>query len=64
MTQQQPTPIDTIIKPPELRAALGVCGETMRRMIKGEKLPPFDVRLSQKTCGWKRSTLRAAGVDV
>jgi hypothetical protein len=33
-------------------------------MMKANKLPPFDVRLSQKTCGWRLSTLRAAGVDV
>jgi hypothetical protein len=55
---------DEIIKPPELRKRLKVCGETLRRMIRDKKLPPFDVRLSRKTCGWKRSTLRAAGVDV
>jgi predicted DNA-binding transcriptional regulator AlpA len=55
---------DEIIKPPELRKALSVCSETLRRMMKQNKLPPFDVRLSQKTKGWKRSTLRAAGVDI
>jgi predicted DNA-binding transcriptional regulator AlpA len=55
---------DEIIKPPELRKRLNVCGETLRRMMKANKLPPFDVQLSRKTCGWKRSTLRAAGVDV
>jgi predicted DNA-binding transcriptional regulator AlpA len=55
---------DEIIKPPELRKRLNVCGETLRRMMKANKLPPFDVRLSQKTCGWRLSTLRAAGVDV
>jgi len=55
---------DEIIKPPELRRALKVCGETLRRAMKSGKLPPYDVRLSQKTRGWKRSTLRAAGVDI
>jgi predicted DNA-binding transcriptional regulator AlpA len=55
---------DEIIKPPELRKRLNVCSETLRRMMKANKLPPFDVQLSRKTCGWKRSTLRAAGVDV
>lgn len=55
---------DEIIKPPELRKRLTICPETLRRHMKAGKLPPFDVRLSQKTRGWKRSTLRAAGVDV
>jgi len=32
--------------------------------MKAKKLPSFDVDLSRKTRGWKRSTLRAAGVDV
>ena len=55
---------DTIIKPSDLRGTLKVCNETMRRWIKAGKLPPFDVRLSQKTRGWRRSTLKAAGLDV
>lgn len=55
---------DTIIRPSDLRRTLKVCSETMRRWIQAGKLPPYDVRLSQKTCGWKRSTLKAAGVDV
>jgi predicted DNA-binding transcriptional regulator AlpA len=55
---------DEIIKPPELRKALSVCSETLRRMMKQNKLPPFDVRLSQKTCGWRKSTLIAAGIKV
>ena len=55
---------DEIIKPPDLRAALKIKADALRRMMKQNKLPPFDVRLSRKTCGWKRSTLRAAGVDV
>jgi hypothetical protein len=55
---------DTIIKPSDLRGTLKVCSETMRRWIKDGKLPPYDVRLSQKTCGWRRSTLVAAGINI
>lgn len=55
---------DPIIKRSELQKMLDVCSETLRRHIKSGKLPAYDVRLSRKTCGWRRSTLRAAGVNV
>jgi hypothetical protein len=55
---------DPIIKRSDLQKMLDVCSETLRRHIKSGKLPAYDVRLSRKTCGWRRSTLRAAGVNV
>lgn len=55
---------DPIIKRGDLPRMLKVHTDTIRRAIKENKLPPFDVALSRKTCGWKRSTLRAAGVNV
>lgn len=59
MTQEDP-----IIKRSELPKRLGVCSDTVRKMFKAGKLPPYDVALSQKTCGWRRSTLEAHGVKV
>ncbi|HEY3341945.1 MAG TPA: AlpA family phage regulatory protein [Anaerolineae bacterium] len=38
--------------------------ETVRRWIKAGRLPPPDVALSQKTTGWKQSTLDAAGIKL
>lgn len=38
--------------------------ETIRRWLKEDRLPKPDVRLSQRTTGWKLSTLRAAGINV
>lgn len=55
---------DPIIKRADLPRLLDVHTDTVRRMIKDGKLPKFDVRLSQKTCGWRKSTLAAAGVNV
>lgn len=55
---------DPIIKRGDLPKLLGVCSDTIRKAIKDGKLPAYDVALSQKTCGWRRSTLRAAGVNV
>ena len=55
---------DPIIKRSELPKRLGVHTDTVRVWIKTKKLPAYDVKLSAKTCGWKASTLRAAGVNV
>lgn len=55
---------DPIIKRSDLPHLLGVHTDTVRRMLKDNKLPGYDVALSRKTCGWKRSTLVAAGVNV
>lgn len=55
---------DPIIKRSELQKRLGVHTDTLRRMMKEKRLPEYDVKLSSKTCGWKASTLRAAGVNV
>lgn len=55
---------DPIIKRGELQKILDVCSDTLTRYIKTGKLPPYNVNFSQKTCGWRRSTLRAAGVNV
>lgn len=47
-----------------LMQRLNVSTETIRRYIKDKRLPKPDVALSQKTMGWKLSTLRAAGINL
>lgn len=55
---------DSVILRSDLPAVLGVCSETVRRLMKANKLPPPDVDLSQRTRGWRLSTLRAAGINI
>ncbi|GHU37101.1 hypothetical protein AGMMS50256_34600 [Betaproteobacteria bacterium] len=54
-------PIDRVIWRKELREALGVTNESIRRWIKSGKLPPPDVSLSRKVKGWRASTLSGLG---
>lgn len=60
-TEQDP---NEIIKRGDLPKILNICSDTVRKMCKANKLPPYDVALSRKTSGWKRSTLVAHGVKV
>lgn len=47
----------------ELKALLGLThSNTLRIKIKEGKVPPPDVRISQKLRYWHRSTLRRAGL--
>ncbi len=55
---------DRIIYRRELKSTFGVSGETIRRWMRSHRLPDPDVFISQKTLGWKVSTLRAAGIDL
>jgi hypothetical protein len=55
---------EMIIKRSDLPRLLNVSSDTVRKYIKSGKLPSYDVALSRKTSGWKRSTLVAAGVRV
>lgn len=63
MTEATQDP-NAIIKRGDLPKLIGVCSDTVRKMVNAGKLPPLDVNLSRKTRGWKRSTLVAAGVKV
>ena len=64
-TTAAPEPIDRVIYRRELQRQLGgVCSETIRRYIKTGKLPKPDVAMSQKTVGWRVSSLRRHGVDL
>jgi hypothetical protein len=55
---------DRVIYRAELPGLLHVGTEAVRRYIKAGKLPPPDVNLSRRTCGWRLSTLRAHGIGV
>ena len=55
---------DPIIWRRDLNNLLQLSSDSVRRMLKEGKLPPPDVDLSRKTRGWKRSTLKAAGVNL
>jgi hypothetical protein len=56
---------DYVIWRRDLRAALNnVSDETLRQWLKTGKLPPPDIDLSQRTRGWRLSTLRRAGIKL
>ena len=57
-------PTDRVIYRSELCRMTGVGSEAVRRWIKAKKIPPPDVAISQKTMGWRLSTLRAAGIGL
>lgn len=56
--------IDPVIWRQDLQKRMRVKSETVRRWKKNGKLPPPDVNISNRTCGWKLSTLRAAGINL
>ncbi len=63
---QQPNQSDdrTIFRK-ELMAALNITSsETIRRWLRDKRLPAPDVNLSQRTQGWRVSTLRKAGINL
>lgn len=55
---------DTIIWRQDLIAKFGIVSETLRRWRLRGRLPKPDIEVSQKTVGWKVSTLRSAGINV
>ena len=48
--------------PKDLMTHLGIKGDALKQLIKTQKIPPFDVFLTQKTRFWHRSTLVKAGL--
>ena len=55
--------IEPPIFAPELKSLLGIThSDTLRVKIKQGKIPPPDVRISQKTRYWHRETLRKFGL--
>lgn len=55
---------DRVIYRADLPALFGVSSETVRRWIRANKLPPPDVAITQRTVGWRMSTLQAAGIGI
>lgn len=53
---------DRIIYRQDLYKMLGVTSETLRRYLRDKRIPPADVALTQRTVGWRLSTLQAAGI--
>ena len=68
MSEKTVSPIviqDRVVWRSELMALTNVTSsETIRRWMKEGKLPKPDVALSQRTTGWRLSTLKAGGVNV
>ena len=56
--------VDRVIWRPDLYQLLGVGSSCVTKWLKAGKFPKPDVALSQKTMGWKVSTLRAAGINL
>jgi len=56
--------IDKVIWRHDLQSMMSVSSETMRRWIKQGRLPKPDVAMSQKTMGWKISTLQNSGINL
>jgi predicted site-specific integrase-resolvase len=55
---------DKVIWRHDLQAMMAVSSETMRRWIKAGKLPKPDVAMTQKTMGWRVSTLHNCGINI
>ena len=55
---------DRVIWRCDLPGLFMVSDETIRRWLKGGKLPKPDVDLTRVSKGWRMSTLRAAGINL
>ncbi|MCX8567031.1 MAG: hypothetical protein ON057_001758 [Glomeribacter sp. 1016415] len=63
MTHEINAPLDRVIWRRDLQQKLNVHSNTVSVWIKEGRLPKPDVNLSNRTKGWKLSTLRAAEVN-
>ncbi|GAA5785088.1 helix-turn-helix transcriptional regulator [Chitiniphilus shinanonensis] len=57
-------PADRVIWRQDLMSIFGVTSETIRRWLRANRLPEPDVDISNRTKGWRVSTLRAAGINI
>jgi predicted DNA-binding transcriptional regulator AlpA len=55
---------DRVIYRADLPGLFGVSSETVRRWIKAGRLPKPDIAITQRTVGWRLSTLQAAGIGI
>lgn len=64
MTTETNEALDRVIWRRELQDTTKVSSETLRRWMKDGKVPKPDVHISNRTVGWRISTLRAAGINI
>lgn len=64
VVQNKTAPDDRIIYRQDLYKMLGVTSETLRRYLRDKKIPPADIAITQRTVGWRLSTLQAAGINL
>lgn len=62
--QNRTEPGDRIIYRQDLYKMLGITSETLRRYLRDKKIPPADIAITQRTVGWRLSTLHAAGINL
>jgi predicted DNA-binding transcriptional regulator AlpA len=62
VVRNKTSPGDRIIYRQDLYKMLGVTSETLRRYLRDKKIPPADIAITQRTVGWRLSTLQAAGI--
>jgi len=62
--QNRTDPGDRIIYRQDLYKMLGITSETLRRYLRDKKIPPADIAITQRTVGWRLSTLHAAGINL
>jgi len=55
---------DRVIYRQDLYKMLGVTSETLRRWLHEGRMPAPDVAITQRTVGWRLSTLQAAGIRL
>jgi len=55
---------DRVIYRQDLYKMLGVTSETLRRWTRDGRMPAADVNITQRTVGWRLSTLHAAGIRL
>jgi len=55
---------DRVIYRQDLYKMMSVTSETLRRWLRDGKIPAPDVAITQRTVGWRLSTLQAAGIRL
>lgn len=55
---------DKLLSRAELAAVLRTNSDTLGRWVRQKRVPPPDVKTTQKNQQWKVSSLRAAGLNI
>lgn len=61
---QAPAEPDRIVWRRDVQRAFACCGETIRRYIQTDRLPPLDINITPKRQGWYHSTLAARNLRI